>query len=208
MPLKTLPWKPLSSLCLLTIVVDRSPCLVPGNKHCTFLHHSLVSIDDFAVRQASRPKLGWMTDNYISAQREEGRWTREPGLEEQHGDEFSGFSFCLRGACSGYWEILMCLACCDSWGCKESDTTERLNWTSPTQTRNVVIDNPWGLSSSFLHSTFTQESVSPTYTQKSPRDIPQKLSVFFLCMHKKVYLGYIIYEDLMLHILLAILWPK
>ena len=22
------------------------------------------------------------------------------------------------------------LACCDSWGCKESDTTERLNWTS------------------------------------------------------------------------------
>ena len=20
-----------------------------------------------------------------------------------------------------------CLACCDSWGCKESDTTERLN---------------------------------------------------------------------------------
>ena len=21
------------------------------------------------------------------------------------------------------------LACCDSWGCKESDTTERLNWT-------------------------------------------------------------------------------
>ena len=129
LPLKTLPWKPLSSLCLLTIVVDRSPCLVPGNKHCTFLHHSLVSIDDFAVRQASRPKLGWMTDNYISAQREEGRWTREPGLEEQHGDEFSGFSFCLRGACSGYWEILMCLACCDSWGCKESDTTEQLIWS-------------------------------------------------------------------------------
>ena len=23
------------------------------------------------------------------------------------------------------------LACCDSWGCKESDTTERLNWTEP-----------------------------------------------------------------------------
>ena len=21
------------------------------------------------------------------------------------------------------------LACCDSWGCKESDTTEQLNWT-------------------------------------------------------------------------------
>ena len=23
------------------------------------------------------------------------------------------------------------LACCDSWGCKESDTPERLNWTEP-----------------------------------------------------------------------------
>ena len=23
------------------------------------------------------------------------------------------------------------LACCNSWGCKESDTTERLNWTEP-----------------------------------------------------------------------------
>ena len=25
------------------------------------------------------------------------------------------------------------LACCDSWGCKESDTTERLNWTEYKQ---------------------------------------------------------------------------
>ena len=24
------------------------------------------------------------------------------------------------------------LACCGSWGCKESDTTERLNWTTPS----------------------------------------------------------------------------
>ena len=24
------------------------------------------------------------------------------------------------------------LACCDSWGCKESDTTEQLNWTEHT----------------------------------------------------------------------------
>ena len=26
------------------------------------------------------------------------------------------------------------LACCDSWGCKESDMTERLNWTELTDT--------------------------------------------------------------------------
>ena len=33
---------------------------------------------------------------------------------------------------SKLWELVMdrdSLACCDSWGCKESDTTEWLNWT-------------------------------------------------------------------------------
>ena len=29
------------------------------------------------------------------------------------------------------------LACCDSWGCRESDTTERLNWTDP------FLSIPW-----------------------------------------------------------------
>ena len=28
------------------------------------------------------------------------------------------------------------LACCYSWGCKESDMTERLNWTEPTSIQN------------------------------------------------------------------------
>ena len=30
---------------------------------------------------------------------------------------------------SGCWWWTGRLACCSSWGCKESDTTERLNWT-------------------------------------------------------------------------------
>ena len=29
------------------------------------------------------------------------------------------------------------LACCDSWGCKESDMTERLNWTDPPFQPNI-----------------------------------------------------------------------
>ena len=29
------------------------------------------------------------------------------------------------------------LACCDSWGCKESETTERLNWTELMQ---LIVD--------------------------------------------------------------------
>ena len=29
------------------------------------------------------------------------------------------------------------LACCDSWGCKESDTTERLNWTELKEQKSL-----------------------------------------------------------------------
>ena len=32
------------------------------------------------------------------------------------------------------------LVCCNSWGCKESDTTEQLNWTEP----NVLMGFPGG----------------------------------------------------------------
>ena len=33
------------------------------------------------------------------------------------------------------------LACCDSWGRKESDTTEQLNWTElkDTETRSFIV---------------------------------------------------------------------
>ena len=32
------------------------------------------------------------------------------------------------------------LECCDSWGCKESDTTERLNWTELMQTKKQNLN--------------------------------------------------------------------
>ena len=35
------------------------------------------------------------------------------------------------------------LACCDSWGRKESDTTERLNWTEKSITYSVHIHSCW-----------------------------------------------------------------
>ena len=48
-------------------------------------------------------------------------------------DEKAGWHHWLDGRESewtpGYGDGRGGLACCDSWGCKESDTTERLNWT-------------------------------------------------------------------------------
>ena len=39
------------------------------------------------------------------------------------------------------WELVMYrggLVCCDSWGCKESDTTEQLNWTEWIMMLNLI----------------------------------------------------------------------
>ena len=54
----------------------------------------------------------------------------EKGMTE---DEMAGWRHWLDG-CESEWTLGVGdgqggLACCDSWGCKELDTTERLNWT-------------------------------------------------------------------------------
>ena len=60
---------------------------------------------------------------------------RDWGQEEKRTteDEMAGWHHWLDG-CESEWtpgdgDGQGGLACCDSWGCKESDTTERLNWT-------------------------------------------------------------------------------
>ena len=56
-------------------------------------------------------------------------WQEEKGTTE---DEMAGWHHWLDG-CESEWTLGVCdgqggLACCNSWGRKESDTTERLNW--------------------------------------------------------------------------------
>ena len=57
-------------------------------------------------------------------------WGQEKGTIE---DETAGWSHRLNGHGFGWTPGVgngqRGLACCDSWDCKESDTTERLNWT-------------------------------------------------------------------------------
>ena len=55
---------------------------------------------------------------------EEKEMTEKEMVGWHHRHNGHGFEWTL-GVGDGQWG----LACCNSWGCKESDTTERLNWT-------------------------------------------------------------------------------
>ena len=69
----------------------------------------------------------WLTGKDCDAGRD---WGQEEGTTE---DEMAGWHHGLDGRESewtpGVGDGQGGLACCDSWGRKESDTTERLNWT-------------------------------------------------------------------------------
>ena len=70
----------------------------------------------------------WLIGKDSDAGRKWGQ--KEKGTTE---DEMAGSHHCLDG-CESEWTPGVSdgqegLVCCDSWGHKESDTTERLNWT-------------------------------------------------------------------------------
>ena len=64
----------------------------------------------------------------------------EKGMTE---DEMAGWHHQLDGRESqwtpGVGDGQGGLACCDSWGCKESDTTEQLNWTEEGNRSSLVV---------------------------------------------------------------------
>ena len=63
----------------------------------------------------------------------------EKGMTE---DKMAGWHHWLNG-CESEWTGVGDgqggLACCDSWGLKESDTTERLNWTELFINTDIVL---------------------------------------------------------------------
>ena len=73
----------------------------------------------------------WLIGRDFDAGRDWGQ--EEKGTTE---DEMAGWHHWLDGRefewTPGVGDGQRGLACCDSWGCKESDTTERLNWTELT----------------------------------------------------------------------------
>ena len=76
----------------------------------------------------------WLTGKDSNAGRDWGQ--KEEGTTE---DEMAGWHHLLDGREFGWTPEVGDgqggLACCNSWGRKESDTTERLNWTDETKLR-------------------------------------------------------------------------
>ena len=74
----------------------------------------------------------WLIGKYPDAGKKDWRWD-EKGMTE---DEMVGWQHQLNGHGFGWTpgagDGRGGLACCSSWGRKESDTTERLNWTEHT----------------------------------------------------------------------------
>ena len=72
---------------------------------------------------------------------------RDWGQEEKGTteDEMAGWHHWLDGRESewtpGVGDVQGGLACCDSWGRKESDTTEQLNWTEKKSNFNIKISS-------------------------------------------------------------------
>ena len=80
----------------------------------------------------------WLIGKYFDAGRDWGQ--EEKGTTE---DEMAGWHHGLDGRGSvwtpGGGDEQGGLACCYSWGRKESDTTERLNWTGITYYITVIL---------------------------------------------------------------------
>ena len=80
----------------------------------------------------------WLIGKDSGAGRDWGQ--EEKGATE---DEMAGWHHWLNGHESewtpGDGDGQGGLACCDSWGCKESDTTEWLNWTESSAYSNMLL---------------------------------------------------------------------
>ena len=88
----------------------------------------------------------WLIGKDSGAVRDWGQ--EEKGTTE---DEMAGWHHWLDGResqwTSGVGDGQGGLACCDSWGCKESDMTERLIWSEYLRIRSLSL-GPTGLASS------------------------------------------------------------
>jgi len=106
------------------------------------------------------------------------RW----GWTEMKEDEMAGWHHWLDGRESGWTPGVSDgqggLACCDSWGCKGSDTTELLNWTII-----VVVGESVGLKKGKI-------PVGQDYSNEDEAGKLISLEIRKLCAFRKGWLSY------------------
>ena len=108
---------------------------------------------------------------------------RDWGQEEKRTteDEMAGWHHWLDGRESewtlGIGDGQGGLACCDSWGLKESDTTERLNWTELNWINSSFIKHEISLKTLSTENTI----VNPTPYFYSKSQLSVNLSILFNC---------------------------
>ena len=134
----------LKNWCFWTVVLEKTLESPLDCKEIQPVHPKGDQPQDFFGRndaKAETPVLwphhvkSWLIGKDSDAGRDWGQ--EEKGTTE---DEMAGWHHWLDGResewTSGVGDGQGCLACCDSWGRKESDTTERLNWT------DLICDKP------------------------------------------------------------------
>ena len=147
-------WVP-KNWCFWTVVVEKTLESPLDCKEIQPVHSEEHPWDFFGRNdaKAESPVLwpphgkSWLIGKDSDAGRDWGQ--EEKGMTE---DEMAGWHCWLNG-CEFGWTPWVGdgqggLACCSSWGRKESDTTERLNWTEPVFAQIFFA--------SFLPSPFTQ----------------------------------------------------
>ena len=136
-------WAP-KNWCFWTVVLEKTlespldckeiqPVLPKGDQSWVFIGRTDV--------EAETPILwpphakSWLTGKAPDAGKD---WRQEKGTTE---DEMIGWHHQLNGQTLAVGDGQRGLACCGSWGCKESDTTERLNWTElRLETVNILAN--------------------------------------------------------------------
>ena len=111
----------------------------------------------------------WLIGKDFDAGRDWGQ--EEKGTTE---DEVAGWHHWLDGRESewtpGVGDGQRGLVCCDSWGRKESNTTERLNWTELNWKEKLGVSIPEDLMKCFIVSSVSQFSRSVVFDSLRPHE--------------------------------------
>ena len=177
----------LKNWCFWTVVLEKTLESPLDCKEIQPLHSEGDQPWDFFGRndaKAETPVLwpphakGWLTGKDSDAGRDCGQ--EEKGTIE---DEMAGWHHWLDGRESewtaGVGDEQGGLACCDSWGHKESDTTQRLNWTElhgwwlKSLSRVQLFATPWTVAHQAPPSMgFSREEYWSGLPFPSPGDLP------------------------------------